>query len=411
MPTIRRDDGVQFVIQSYREQFSSNKISALKREIRLLAKNHGEYIRCYRQPTGQMEVVFSREPGYLLGETVWNYFKKPLDMIYCEALPDKQHALLVIVRSGNVYLDTKALFTSLIDEFIALAMNQEQYVIYVYGEVPLHDRKIEGAFVFDTNRVKEFNRLTDPVFPKLELYTIYQLQPLELALTSSEFARPIIWPVIFLSVGILGVILVWHYLETSTKVRQVNEVIAKSPYEDYSAALATPSPKYLIQELISVIDKTYALPGWRFTDIDYSNDQYKVIMEAVGGESRYLKNWASSNNFSANLSEKSATISIASKIPNRQPPKYIYRLNFAKEKLIKKIAPVITKNQIIVGATTNEGNIFSMKMTINFNEISPTILSLIGNLLAGYPLQLLSISIDAKDNLLTGNIQLILWGD
>jgi hypothetical protein len=106
MPYITREDGERFIIPSYRDTISANKSSLLKKEVMLLSSNYGEYIVLQKKKSAsEYEVAFSADQGYLLGESVWNYFKQPFDMIYCEAIPNTTEAILVIVKSGSVYLD------------------------------------------------------------------------------------------------------------------------------------------------------------------------------------------------------------------------------------------------------------------------------------------------------------------
>src|SRR5687768_4951897 len=103
MPTIKRADGAQFAIHTYRELLKLQRPALMKNEIRLLAQNHGEYIRLFKQNQKNLEAIFSRDPGFLLGESVWHYFGKPSDLIYCEALPEGQQAIVVVIKANTVY--------------------------------------------------------------------------------------------------------------------------------------------------------------------------------------------------------------------------------------------------------------------------------------------------------------------
>src|SRR5690349_14472679 len=118
MPYITREDGERFIIPSYRDVLSAKKPSLLRREVMLLSQNYGEYIALQRKNIQQYEVAFSNEPGYLLGESVWNYFKRPQDLIYCEAIPNTFEAILVIVKSGIVYLDGSFPLDVIVDELV-----------------------------------------------------------------------------------------------------------------------------------------------------------------------------------------------------------------------------------------------------------------------------------------------------
>src|SRR5688572_11892417 len=105
MPYITREDGEHFVIPSYRDVLVVKQKNQLKKEILLLSQSYGEYITLQKKGGNQYEVAFSPDTGYLLGESIWYHFKRPVDLIYCEAIPNTTEAILVIVKSSSVYLD------------------------------------------------------------------------------------------------------------------------------------------------------------------------------------------------------------------------------------------------------------------------------------------------------------------
>src|SRR5439155_12402343 len=115
------------------------------------------------------EVAFSQDAGYLLGETVWHYFKRPMDMIYCEAIPNTTEAILVIVKSGSVYLDGSFPLDSIAEELVIFLTQQNNFEIYLYGDVPISQEPEAGKFSFEAGSVKSFDALSKPVFPTLPL--------------------------------------------------------------------------------------------------------------------------------------------------------------------------------------------------------------------------------------------------
>ena len=78
MPQILRHDGVPFVVYTYRELVTAKKYNLLKRELEMLAREHGANARFYIYPDGDLEAIFSQEEGYLLGENIWQHFGNPL---------------------------------------------------------------------------------------------------------------------------------------------------------------------------------------------------------------------------------------------------------------------------------------------------------------------------------------------
>src|SRR5580704_8291785 len=176
MPYITREDGQHFVIPSYRDVLTVKQKGQLKKDILQLSKSYGEYITLQKKGTQQYEVAFSSDTGYLLGESIWQYFKKPADLIYCEAIPNSTEAILVIVKSGSVYLDGSFPMDSIPEELIIFLTQQNNFEIYTFGDVPISQEPEAGKFSFETISVKSFTQLDKPVFPTLPLLKIYQLQ-------------------------------------------------------------------------------------------------------------------------------------------------------------------------------------------------------------------------------------------
>ena len=74
MTLLTRGDGTPFVIQAYRELLITHKRSMLLQEIRMLAEQQGQYLRLSKNKDQNIEAVFNNEPGYLLAESIWQYF-------------------------------------------------------------------------------------------------------------------------------------------------------------------------------------------------------------------------------------------------------------------------------------------------------------------------------------------------
>ena len=75
MSLLNRPDGIQFVVQPYRERIAIGKRSVMVQRIRLLSEQHGQYVLISPLTKDAVEAVFSKESGYLLGESVWTYFR------------------------------------------------------------------------------------------------------------------------------------------------------------------------------------------------------------------------------------------------------------------------------------------------------------------------------------------------
>ncbi|MFN7097686.1 MAG: hypothetical protein ACK4PR_09050, partial [Gammaproteobacteria bacterium] len=71
MPLITREDGVQFAYYTYRETLSSKSLSMLRREALVISRENGQYARFFSLSGYDVDAVFSRDKGYLLGELIW----------------------------------------------------------------------------------------------------------------------------------------------------------------------------------------------------------------------------------------------------------------------------------------------------------------------------------------------------
>src|SRR6185436_11059386 len=118
----------------------------------------------------------SQESGYLLGESIWHYFKRPFDLIYCEAIPGTTEAILVIVKAGSVYLDGSFPVDSIPEELLVFRTQQNNFYIYIQGNVPISERPSPEKFSLDPSSVRSFKVLDTPVFPTLPLVKTFQLQ-------------------------------------------------------------------------------------------------------------------------------------------------------------------------------------------------------------------------------------------
>jgi len=415
MPTLRRDDGIQFVIQSYRELLLGKRPSVLKRKIRSLAIKHGEYVRLFKQDVGRFDIVFSREPGYLLGETIWHYFGKPANMIFCEALPEKNQALLVIVRSSSVYLDTRTSFGNLIDEFASLALSNEKYIIYTYGNVPLSETRSEECFAFEKNQVESFTHLTEPTFQKLIADPELQLQPLELALTSPHLNIPLTKP-IAIGVAILFIIFFWVHFSSSTPTQRASAtqlIPLVDPYGSFNEALSSPNPGNIITELNNIITTVYTLPGWQALDLNYNykDNYFTVTLQRIGGQTAELQTWSAIHNASLQMSNNGATLKFKVTAASRQIPKLIYSMAQLLPLVIDQLSSAVTRESINSGNISQSGATKYANLSINFDSFAPSILDLIGKILNKFPVQLTALTIRMQNNLLSGNLQLNVWGN
>jgi len=422
MPQIRRQDDVPFVVYTYRELVAAKKTSLLKRELQMLAREHGDFARFYLYPDGDYEAVFSRESGYLLGENIWQHFGNSLDLIYCEQLIDTENALLVVVRDGSVYLDAELPIANLMDEFINLIGGENKYDIYLYGDIPLGKTATEEKFAFEPTMVKNFTILQEPVFPTLEVDESLKLIPFEEALEelpskSTSYAKYIVVVVFMLVVG-YGI---WKTLQpaevtpaapvTFTPIAQPK--VQQNPYQQYITALSTPSPSEEIKQTLNSVKQLLTIPGWGPASMtfDVPSQTATFTLDNVGGDAKFLLSWVKKNNVNFTLVSDKATITYKFTVPNRSKPTNIYNLRETVAMLYDGLQKIFPGTNVSLTDSEQQGIYRSISLTVSFSQVSFEVLELLANALHGYPVVMQKFSITSIDNgIMSGSIQLQILG-
>jgi hypothetical protein len=131
-----------------------------------------------------------------------------------------------------------------------------------------------------------------------------------------------------------------------------------------------------------------------------------VKVVSRGMRTNVLNNWAKNNNVTVNISPSGYSLSKSLLIGTRLPPHSIYDLKEVISNLIDKISYVLPGNALKLNSITNKNKFSEALITIQFSEITPTMLALIGEQLKKLPLVLVSVSITVSNDMLSGNIQL-----
>ncbi len=411
MPYITREDGERFVIPSYRDVISAKKQNLLKREILLLSQNHGEYITLHRKNVEQYEVAFSPDTGYLLGETVWHYFKRPLDLIYCEAIPNTMDAILVIVKSGSVYLDGSFPIDSIADELVIFRTQQNNFDIYVYGEVPISKTPDEYKFSFDPASVRSFQELDEPVFPKLPKVKNFQLQLVDAVLKAQGIdALPV------KQIGVVAFIicigwLVWLYMSTHQQEVTISFVANYvDPLQAYTSALTSPDPATEIHRINDNFKKLYSMPGWVPDTIEYNKGIMRVGVKTMASQTSLLYAWANKNNYQVLVLPDGFYIATNIIMPPRRAPTFIYLINETIAKLSDRLSVGMPGDHLQVTPIVDKRSYAETTVTISFTNISPEIFDWLGVQLKDLPLVLTKVTITATRGNLSGLVTLQVLG-
>jgi hypothetical protein len=418
MTTLRRADGLQFIIQPYRELFNSERTSILKRKIRLLAKRYGDNIRIFKTNENRFEIVFSRDSGFLLGKTVWLALNQPDNLIYCEALPERNQALLVVVRDGIVFLDAKMSYTNLIEEFISLSISDEKYAIYIFGDVPLAESSATNKFAFSEKNIKSFQILSDSLLDRLEVKEEAQLQPLALALASPYLGKVKVVPIVLGIAIIIAMVVAWNIFKAAPAVTvpkiQLSQINPQSgPYQKYFQSLTTPDPQKEMLELVFMTHLVHNLPNWEISKVTLADNQYTIQLTSPknNGSITQVQSWAELNNINMTLQENNIILKLPSALANQTPFTAIYPLQQVLGLMIDNINQILSAKSVTFSDVTNYDHYQAVNATIKFSKIYPGMLILIGQELSRLPVAISAINVTPDNNLFSGNIALKVLGD
>lgn len=416
MSLLNRPDGIQFVVQPYRERLTLTKRSLMVQKIKALSEQHGQYVLLSPIDQYTIETVFSREPGYLLGETVWSFFNKPAYLIFCERLSrDNNQVLLVIIRNNEVYLDALVDNDKLRTELLPLISSTELFKVITFGDVSLvqNDPAPAGSFTLPKNLVSSFEVYKEPVYKNLLAQVTWRLLTLPLALKSPLLGARIPIGMVVAGVAILISGVWWVYYLSSPTQPEVQKITAQkndNSYTDFYVAMRTPPPSEQLSELAKTIEKFYGLPGWQVSGVKYAAEQYNIQLAREGGTLEWLTQWVNNHHYSLNLGSNGAEVALSSDLTRRPQPDTIYTLQPVVASLIDQLDRVFPDQVVNISDIKQFGLTKSRTLTINLANVSPDVLVLIGKTLGNLPLSITAINVNLHTGLISGSIQLSVWG-
>lgn len=407
MPILKRDDGVHFVVRPYREMLSAKKNYLLKREFRFLARNNGDFACCFKE-NSYIEAVFSREPGYLLGETVWDYFKRPRDMLYCEAVDQGRNIIVVIVMDGRVHVDAKLPRESLSDELASVVSGNNCFNIFVVGDVPLSERPEVGKFALDRAFVDSFTIVEHSVFSVLPVLQDFQLIPVEQAIQSQlldqRFAS---W---WSSLGLLLLIGAALWWTMPVQVKPTNPII-HNPYKRYEANLMTPGPEQVLSQLCHQLTMMYEVPGWHMMNYKYANQRLTVHLRSAGGDLAHLKQWAQQENAAVDLTTQGVELQQVLHLQNREPPSALVGTQQAMALLVDRINQILPDKGIQIQSSVDNRVYTETKLSVQFKNLLPDQLAQLGHAMMGLPVVMNGLSANVSDGLMNGELDISILGN
>lgn len=430
MAIITREDGTDFSVYTYRELLTTKNVGLLKREVEMLSTDNGGYALFFTQDTGDIEAIFSHDPGYLLGECIWQHFHEPTDLIYCEQIPDRQNCLLVVIRNSVVFLDSEIPLDILVDELNTLTLGNSQYQIFLYGDLPITEEEDEeGFYAFDKSNIEKLTWLDEGVFPTLAVTEDYQLLPVEeafaeLGLTRSVFIKYGIGAATLVAAIYIGWMIFKPAPPPPPKPIRMPVVRKKPPpkkieipYEAYQQALKSASPAAQVEYMLSQYILASTIPGWTAQSLTYiagqNNDDILVqVIQSTDtpGSLEMLLIWGKNNRIDINYTTSSAVFTIPMELIERTPPNKIYHLDLMTAKIIDRLKKVIENLNVSIEPEPGQKSFKKTLLTINFSSLSPGQILLLATQLQYLPIVLKETTFTISNGLISGRIVVRILG-
>lgn len=420
MPYITREDGEHFVIPAYRDVLAYPNKAQLKKDILGLSEKYGQYVTLQKKGT-KFEAAFSPDPGYLLGESVWLHFKRPLDMVYCEAVPNKAEAILVVVKEGSIYLDGQFPLDGIAEELIAFITQQNQFAIYTYGDVPISQEPEMGKFSFEPSAIRSFEVLSEPAFPQIKPNKLYQLRLVDVVLKANNIG---VFPTTKLVSGVLLLLFAYmaYYLYHEYRTTVVQTFIPAlppppNPYTDYKNAMVSPSPHDMIYACLVKASELSTMPGWIAKEITCTNDHINaIVVTQLGGSIEVLNKWLTERGYALTISPAAIEVSQALALPNRTEPALIYPVQSAMIRITDDIMR-LTSTQLNLklvenkkvkpntpGTEQTESKVQRRSMTLELENASPFYFGILADRMIDMPVVINTMKLTFEKGVMQGSI-------
>ncbi len=413
MTQIIRYDDVEFVVLTYRELLTAATPSMMKREINLLATENGQYVKCFQREQG-VEAVFSRDSGYLLAESVWDYFDQPDNLIYCEELPSGTSVALVVIRGGTVFLDTEVNMRNIMDELMALTLGSTAYKIKLFGDLPIGEGS--SQFQFPSQNVSSLEYLESSVFLALTPKEEYALGTVKQAFASLGYTGIALkkLTIIVAVLAVLGLI-IWYFAEPAPPppppVVEGPPPPPPDPYAAFKQALMTPAPDAVLQNLIGTLSDAYTIPGWMPQSLALAGSTATVSLNKDGGNAGILLAWKRNHpNVQMSINTGTAVLTYTIQVAPRPTPEVIYKLPDLLANFYDELNAKFPGSTVAIGAIAKNSNYQQSAINISFTNQSPDSLMVLADVLKGLPAVLSTATMTVSNGLISGQLTIQLIG-
>lgn len=406
MSIIKRDSQSDFIDKPYREVLHYKTRSLLRNEIQLIAQNHGQYIHLSQLANRKVQAVFSAHEGYLLGETVWDYYDRPSHLIYCEALESTHDAILVIVHDNQVLFDGIVTCTDLGETLNQKLSDSSRYDVIIAGDLPIVDQPSEGKIYFKPSQLNVFRELEHGVFAHLPINDSRHLVTFDSALKAINLRNHTKALTLVVASVCLFVFALYWSLGTlnKTDIKQVD------PYYHYEQALMTASPEAVLDLLQHLVMQAYSLPGWVTANIEMHDDHVRFLVRSLGGTTRMLMDWAKQHHATVKLTKQGAHVDFTKHLPPRAAPSLMAVNQNVLSHLIDRMMRLIPRHSVDILESKSHQMFKETQVRIQFRDNSPEVLLLMAKQLNDLPVKFESFNASMANGLLSGKILLTVLG-
>lgn len=287
---LERQDGIRFESRPLRETYTVRSAGQFLRELRRKTSDL-KYLHISEPADKRRRVAFGREPGYLLGEHIWEALGRPQNLIYCESLPQNETSLLVVVTEGHIRVDAEVPPSSIFEDIIPLLSDSDrQYIIKTHGDVPVAETEQPGKFMIEPQYVEEFSVLDEGLFETMPVHEKYKLRGLNEAVKAAKVRA---FSPALVALPIVAVIAGWmvmDYYEEQQRLERERQQ-QQDPYEGYKKSLNTPAPAALFSRAVGAVEKLYSAPGWVPLEVTVTGSTMQAEMGRAGGTISALDAW------------------------------------------------------------------------------------------------------------------------
>lgn len=299
---------------------------------------------------------------------------------------------------------------SIPEELIIFLTQQNNFEIYTYGDVPIAQTPEEGKFSFESNAVKSFTVLDNPVFQSLPLLKIYQLQLVEQVLRAQGIG---VFPIRPLIIGMVALGLLWFMYSYYQAHKEVIKpiIVQVDPYQDFYLALQTPSPADELNGVADGIKFLLTIPGWRPKVVVYSNGTLTAALDSKGAKTSILYDWAEQNGATISVTPEGIFANVKQHFTPRSRPTAIYKINRVIADLVDNISTVFPGNHITLGVFDKKEVYTTVPVTIQIDMASVALLPLISEQIKDLPLVLSNVNLNYEEGTINGTIVLKALGN